>query len=470
MTRKASVFSFLLVSLLFWLNGCGLLYRDVSCMLRKVKTCHFTGVGRCGPLTEQEMAFAKIAWTYFEKNTNAATGLVNAAEQYPFASVGEIAAAISGLLAAHRLEIIDEETFCKRVGLLLEWLNRMDLYAGELPNLIYNTQTGRMAGFDMQPGPAGFSALDIGRLMIWLKVLKSDYPIFAEGVDRAVLRWNFCMVMDRDGILKSGQLVDGETEIRTEGRMGWEGYAARGYALWGLPVATSAPDPPGMMTVYGEPIPYDARSPADTGIPVYVTSTPHLLEGMEFHWGKTGAPDYQEGDTVSERRELADTVYSIQEERYRREGVMTARSENGVDRPPYAVMGAIVGNGRLWPVLSRDGHFHYDLAVLSTRAIFGMWALWDTPYTSFLMAAAGCCFYDETRGWFEGRYEKSWQMDKAVILETNAMVLEALWHKAAGRLVRVAAEPSYIDFYTQERHLPMADYPRCIPGRPREDL
>jgi hypothetical protein len=98
-----------------------------------------------------------------------------------------------------------------------------------------------------------------------------------------------------------------------------------------------------------------------------------------------------------------------------------------------------------------------------------MWTLWDTPYTNFLMAAASCCFYDEKRGWFEGRYEKTWQIDKAVVLETNAMVMEALFHKVKGQLVTITDEPSYIDFYVKERHLPMSDYPRCLPGRERED-
>ncbi len=466
---QLKIVTFIVSSLLIF-SGCGLVYRDIVYFSKKVQESGIFHLGRHGDLTKQEKLFAKIAWKYFEKNYNPHTGLVNAAENYPYTSTGEIAAYIAALVAAHQMEVIEEREFCMRIGKLIEWLNTMDLYAGELPNLIYNTQSGRMVGFDMKPGPAGFSAIDIGRLLIWLKVLKSDYPLFAEGIDRAVLRWNFCQVIEKDGTLKSGRLVGNQTQRWIEGRLGWEEYAARGYELWGLPVVSSIDERPGKMKVFDYFIPYDPRSPANTGIPIYITSTPFLLEGMEFHWDTTSLPKVrEEGREILARKKLANLIYKVQEERYRRKGIMTARSENGIDRPPYAVIGTIIGNGRLWPTISRDGHFHYDLAVLSTRAIFGMWSLWDTPYTDFLMAAASCCFYDSERGWFEGRYEKNWQLDRAIVLETNAMVLEALFHKVKGRLVRVRSEPSYIDFYVRERHLPMADYPRCIPGRKRED-
>ena len=147
---------------------------------------------------------------------------------------------------------------------------------------------------------------------------------------------------------------------------------------------------------------------------------------------------------------------------------MTARSENGVDRPPYAIIGTITAEGRLWPTISRSGQPRYDLAVLSTKAIFGMWSLWKTPYSRFLLAAAACCFYEEGRGWFEGRYEKNWRINKVISLETNAMVLEAILHDLKGQLVRLRNEPSYIDFYVRKQ-LPMSDYPRCLPQRKRED-
>ncbi len=79
-----------------------------------------------------------------KKNYNPQTGLVNAAENYPYTSIGEIAAYLSALISAHEMDILDERRFCQRVGKLVEWLNAMELYAGELPNLIYNSHTGRM--------------------------------------------------------------------------------------------------------------------------------------------------------------------------------------------------------------------------------------------------------------------------------------------------------------------------------------
>ncbi|WP_051677147.1 DUF3131 domain-containing protein [Maridesulfovibrio frigidus] len=466
--RKAAIFLIMLF-LLPMQAGCGAIYENIKCGFSSPYDENELVLTQCNILSDRGQLFAEVAWTYFEKNYNTGTGLVNAAENYPYTSVGEIAAYLSAMISAHRMNILDERSFCQRVTKLIEWLNAMELYAGELPNLIYNTNTGRMVGFDMKPGSAGFSALDIGRLLTWLKVLKSEYPLFAEGIDRAVLRWNFCLAISSDDTLRSGRTVNGKTEFIYEGRLGWEAYAARGYELWGLNVRSSVPSPLRYIEIYGYKMPYDPRSSISTGVPVYLTSTPFLLEGMEFGFSDTGMPEgHPTGDDSLERSEIANGVYKIQEERYRREGIMTARSENGVDKPPYAVIGTITAEGKLWPTISRSGEMNYDLAVFSTRAIFGMWSLWDTEYTNFIMAAAACCFFEEGRGWLEGRYEKNWRINRVIVLETNAMVLESLLHKLTGPLVRVTKEPSFIDFYIR-KELPMSDYPRCLPGRERED-
>ncbi len=470
MTRLTYIFILpSLCLLLLTAGGCGALYRGIDCGAQQPRPGDAPQLVACNDLTEEGRLFSETAWAYFENNYHPNTGLVNAAENYPYTSIGEVAAYLSALMAAHQMEIVDEKVFCQRVGKLVEWLNSMELYAGELPNLIYNTSTGRMVGFDMQPGSAGFSGLDIGRLLIWLKALKEEYPLFAEGVDRAVLRWNFCMALGKDGQLQSGLKSDGQTALRVEGRLGWEAYAARGYRLWGLPVKSSVTSPLRYIDIYGKQIPYDPRTSIETGAPIYLTSTPFLLEGMEFDWSDDSLPEqHAKGDDALDRKEIAKNIYEVQEERYRREGIMTARSENGIDRPPYAIIGTITAEGRLWPTISRSGQLRYDLSVLSTRAIFGMWSLWDTPYSRFLLAAASCCFYEEGRGWYEGRYEKNWRINKVIVLETNAMVLEAILHNLKGQLVRLRNEPSYIDFYVRKQ-LPMSDYPRCLPQRERED-
>ncbi|NDV19258.1 DUF3131 domain-containing protein [Pseudodesulfovibrio sp. JC047] len=470
MTRLAHTTVFpLLAFLLLTTAGCGALYRGIDCGDQQHEPGDAPQLVACHDLTEQGRLFSEVAWTYFENNYHPNTGLVNAAENYPYTSIGEIAAYLSALMAAHQMEIIDDRNFCQRTGKLIEWLNAMELYAGDLPNLIYNTSTGRMVGFDMQPGSAGFSSIDIGRLLIWLKALKEEYPLFAEGVDRAVLRWNFCMAINKNGQLQSGLKAEGKTDLRVEGRLGWEEYAARGYELWGLDVKSSVAAPLRYISIYDKQIPYDPRTSVETGGPIYLTGTPFLLEGLEFDWNTGSLPKgHDRGDDALDRRDIAKSVYMVQEERYRREGIMTARSENGVDKPPYAIIGAITAEGRLWPTISRTGEMRYDLSVFSTRAIFGMWSLWNTPYSRFILAAASCCFFEEGRGWYEGRYEKNWRIVKVVSLETNAMVLESILHKLKGQLIRLNKEPSYIDFYVN-KPLPMHDYPHCLPQRKRED-
>ena len=39
-----------------------------------------------------------------------------------------------------------------------------------------------------KPGEIGFSSIDIGRMLLWLKIIKERYPEFANDVDNVVLR------------------------------------------------------------------------------------------------------------------------------------------------------------------------------------------------------------------------------------------------------------------------------------------
>jgi hypothetical protein len=75
------------------------------------------------------------------------------------------------------------------------------------------------------------------------------------------------------------------------------------------------------------------------------------------------------------------------------------------------------------------------LALISTRAAFGLWALWPTSYTDRLIDMVAP-LHDPDRGWFEGRYERTGGYEKTLSSPTNAMVLQALLHKAKGRIHR----------------------------------
>ena len=70
-----------------------------------------------------------------------------------------------------------------------------------MPNKAYHAASGKMVGFDGREADIGWSAIDIGRLLLWLKIVAQRHPQFAEYADKVVLRWSFCDVIDDCGTL-----------------------------------------------------------------------------------------------------------------------------------------------------------------------------------------------------------------------------------------------------------------------------
>ena len=301
-----------------------------------------------------------------------------------------------------------------------------------------------MIDFSNQPSETGWSALDIGRLLVWLKVLAARYPEYSEYIDKAVLRWNFCDVVDKCGTLYGGSKANDEIQLYQEGRLGYEEYAASGYQLWGFDTRDASDFQPYEMTrVLGIDIPIDGRDARVTGTYAPILTVPYTLHGLEFNWDSLG--HLLNIDGVHTNREMADIaqrVYEVQEARYIDEKVFTARTDHQLGKPPYFLYDSIFAAGYPWNTIADDGSSHDDLALVSTRAAFGMWALWHTEYTDRLMLVIKE-LYDPERGWYEGRYERTGGHEKTFTASTNAMVLEALLYKVQGKLYQEALEPSH---------------------------
>ncbi|SDL59586.1 Protein of unknown function [Paracoccus chinensis] len=218
--------------------------------------------GRHGPLTERERAMAETAWQYFVKSYQPDTGLVNAVGSYPSTTLWDTGSYVSALVAARELGIIDKREFDLRANLLIKTLRNLDLFRGEMPNKVYNTKTGQKVDYANKPGEVGHSVLDIGRMLVWLKIMKERYPYLAPGIDAAVLRWNFCNTVKPDGSLFGSVLSKGETRYVQEGRLGYEQYAAKGFELWGFEApAALSPDPVEFTEIFGVRVPIDGRDP-----------------------------------------------------------------------------------------------------------------------------------------------------------------------------------------------------------------
>ena len=397
-----------------------------------------SAIGRRGPLTDREMKMANVAWKFFEASYQDTTGLANSVGSYPSTTMWDTASYISGLVAARELGIIDKRAFDDRALKLISTLRGLDLFRGELPNKVYHTKTGAKVNYANKPGEVGFSALDIGRLLVWLKILKENYPYLANGIDNTLLRWNYCKVVGEDGQLV-GSILNSkkETVYVQEGRLGYEEYAAKGFALWGFDVAKAvSPVPYAFTNIYGVDVPYDPRDPRIFKTKNSVLMESYLLDGLEMGWDEPNDKE-TEGDVASHgwRAEFASRVYLAQQRRFEETGIMTARSEHQVNGSPYFVYDTIFADGYAWNTVEPSGAYQPKRAAVSGKAAIGMWALWKTDYTDRLFDLMAD-LYDPEKGIYEGLYEDGSGKIPLQTANNNGIILAALLFKAQGPILQ----------------------------------
>ena len=394
--------------------------------------------GRHGALTDREMAMARTAWSYFEKSYQEETGLANAVGSYPSTTLWDTASYISGLVAAYELGIIDKREFDRRATKLIGTLRNLDLYRGEAPNKVYNTQTGEKVNYANQPGEVGFSVLDMGRMLVWLRILKERYPYLANGVDNIPMRWNYCNIVAEDGRL-FGSIVSGNGETRyvQEGRLGYEEYAAKGFALWGFDVTGALdPHPLKYTNIYDVDVPYDGRDPRVFHNQNYVLTESYLLDGLEMGWDfPTPDPDGPDVASQGWRAEFAHRIFLVQQRRFEQTGIITARSEHQVEGKPYFVYDSIFADGYPWNTLDPSDVYQPDRAAVAAKAALGMWALWDVPYTDLLFETVAD-LSDPEGGFYEGLYENGNGYIPLQTANNNGIILASLLYKVQGPIMR----------------------------------
>ena len=394
--------------------------------------------GQNGALSAREMAMAKIAWLYFQNNTQVKTGLVNAVDNYPSTTMWDTASYLGGLVAARELGLVQKDEFDQRMVTLLKTFNEMSLFRDELPNKVYHTQTAVEVDYGNKPGEIGFSALDLGRLLVWFRIIKERYPEHGNAIDRAVLRWNFCRVLDGCGSMFGAYVKpDKTTGYVQEGRLGYEEYAAKGFQLWGFDTTRASKlEPFDVIPIFGVPVPYDTRDPRRLGAHNYVVTESYVLDGIELGFDTTldrSTDDMKFSDAMS--KEFADRIYRVQEQRYEKTGILTARTEHQLDKPPYFVYDTVYTDGYAWNTISDDGKFRPEFAAVALKGALGLWSLWSTPYTARLADAVSGMF-DPKKGFYEGIYENGSGPIVAFTANNNGIILECLLYKVQGKLLK----------------------------------
>jgi len=400
--------------------------------------------GRFGKLTDQEMQMAKNAWVYFENNFQKETCLVNAVNDYPSTTLWDTSSYMAALLSAYEFDIIKKDKFHRRLTCLLETFNKIEFFNDELPNKVYNTKTGAKVDYANQPGEIGFSALDLGRLLIWLKIIKERFPQHGNAIDNFLLRWHWCNMLDDNGTLYgSVKTADGDILYVQEGRLGYEEYAAKGFQLWGFNTyRASLPDPYEIIEMFDVKIPYDRRDPRQLAAHNYVVAESYVLDGIEMNWDLV--TDRSSDDlthTHNWMAKFAQRIYQVQEERYKKTGIITARTEHQLDGPPYFVYDTIYSSGHAWNTITDAGEYVPEFSAIALKGALGLWGLWDTSYTDLLFNTISDLF-DPEKGYYEGKYENGKGVIKEHTANNNGIMMSVLLYKKIGKILQFQDHPN----------------------------
>ncbi|WP_027720165.1 DUF3131 domain-containing protein [Maridesulfovibrio zosterae] len=364
-------------------------------------------------ISEQYKDAARLAWSYFQRNYQPSTGLYNGLDLYPVTTVWEIGTSLAALNGAHRLEIITDNEFMQRTGLMLQTLSSMDLYQNELPNKLYFANSARMVGEDQKPTSTGigWEAPDVARLLLWLKKTAILHPQFKSTVDKIFQKMR-TERLTKDGSIYSISVYAGKEYPKVETGFGLPSYAAEVFRLWGLDTWKSRDyrNSLAFKTLYGIKVPFNKSGPA-------ISSKIFALILMEF--GKSG----------NEQDRLIRSIYEVQAARYKSEGILTSTDSGRIDRSPWFAESAIItadGAG-VWQCVSPYAEKPLNLFWASTATAFCWDALYNTAYTRTLINKL-YPRHEKGKGFQAGIYDTA-GINKALTLETNGLILEAAMYR-----------------------------------------
>ena len=359
------------------------------------------------------------AWRYVDSATEPRTGLVRTVTDYPVATAWDIGSTLAALHSAHELGLLTAADFDRRTATLLNTLNRIELFDRTAFNKTYSTASGRMLGRDDAPSTRGFgwSALDLGRLLIWLRIIADHHPAHSASAAAVAARLDFDRLVAGGHIL--GEDLDRRGRPRTypEGTLAYEQYAARGFALWGheAPEALSFTANAEPLRLWNETILVDRRPRA------CITSEPLVLLGLELGWNDAA-------------RRLSLSALRAQQARFLRTGRVTIASEDASTvAPHYFFYYCIHGDGLPFRLMTA-GHIPISDGprTVSAKAALAWFALVPDPYTRTAVEHVMTAWHDAGPELIAGVDEETGLAVGPANINTAAVVLEAALYRRRG--------------------------------------
>ncbi|WP_164684258.1 DUF3131 domain-containing protein [Vibrio maerlii] len=364
------------------------------------------------PLSRNERLLAKKAGYYFSRNLRADTGLWDSVQGYPYTTMWDIASGIAATLALEGLGMESHEQTTATLEKLLTTIRSLRLYKDKLPNREYSTKDALPAGRYSQStsNGNGWSALDLGRLLIWLDIVTQYHPNLELQVAEIINDWTLELAVNK-GTLFGTKLTKSKEYYRQEGRHGYLEYAAHGFRLHGVDV--DLPDLPGflkLVEIEGVSIQIDSRN-----LP-YLTSDPLILAALEYG--------------IDRQWNQLDHFYQLHKEQWLDSGVLTAYAEDAMNRKPWFAYNNVHYAGRSWVSVSPGGNKIDNPQTFSSKAAIGFSVLFNDNYSHalFNQVLDSSLTY---RSIPTGIYQDG-RLNTAFNINTNSLILVALWYKQRG--------------------------------------
>lgn len=365
-------------------------------------------------LDRNDWLLAKKSKYYFERNYHPETGLWDSVQGYHHATMWDVASGIAATIAAYDLDLASREVTKDIITTTLNTLADLPLYKDTLPNREYSTESGLPSGnyADSDSNGNGWSALDIGRLLIWLKVTQQRFPDLKHDVQRIVQRWSIEKAV-KDGQLFGTKLSKGKEYYRQEGRLGYLQYAAQGFVLFGYDLEES------FSWNHIEAVEVDEQTLLidQRNLP-YFTTDPYVLLAIEV------------GNLNTWWNQL-DALYEIHKAESTLTGKLKVYAEDAMNKSPWFAYNNVYYYGKPWISVSPGGKPIENPQIFSNKVGFGLSVIFDDDFAATLNETVLNSSLS-SRSIPTGIYENG-GTNTAYNINTNSLVLTALWYKALGK-------------------------------------
>ena len=366
-------------------------------------------------LSREELFLAKKAQYYIERNWNPATGLIDSVQGYHRTTLWDIASGIGAILALEKLGLVSAFDSTARLSKTLKTIITMPLYNNKLPNREYSTTSGLASGklSNTASNGNGWSALDIGRLLIWLEITKHYKPELKPLISLITDKWQLEKAVHKQDLY--GELSTKKRQsYRQEGRLGYLQYAAQGYQFIGFDVSSVFTRENTQQISQDNIMLYiDQRN-----LPFF-TSDSYVLQAIEL-----GSPDVWWNQLKP--------IYQLHKKHYQQTNKLWVFAEDAMNRPPWFSYNNIHIYAQPWLSTTTHGKKIINPQTFSNKIAFAFSVLFDDEFSqqladtvmknSLLEQAVPTGIYQDN------------SHNTAYNINTNSLILVSLWYKLRGNV------------------------------------